>query len=128
MDADINTVRGGYELNRSGDRFVETLRLAQRYPEARIIISGGGAVLDGSLETEATAGRRFFAAFGISADRIEIEEASRTTEENVLGIRELVTPQPDETWLLVTSAFHMPRAVGLFRQSGFNVVPWPADY
>jgi uncharacterized SAM-binding protein YcdF (DUF218 family) len=128
MDADVNTVRQGFELNRSGDRFVEALRLAVAYPEAKIVISGGGSVLSQDEETEATAGARFFAAFGIPASRLVLEDASRTTEENVQQIRELVSPQPGDTWLLVTSAFHMPRSVGLFRKAGFEVVPWPADY
>jgi len=128
MNAAVNTVRGGYELNRSGDRPLETLRLALAYPEARIVLSGGGSVLSTDTETEAAAAARFLTAFGISADRLIIEDASRTTEENVAGIRDLVAPQPGDTWLLVTSAFHMPRSVGLFRQAGFDTVPWPVDY
>jgi uncharacterized SAM-binding protein YcdF (DUF218 family) len=128
MDADVNTVRRGYELNRSGDRPVEALRLALAYPQARIVISGGGSVLASDIETEATSGARFFTTFGVSPDRLVLEHVSRTTEENVSGIRELVSPQPGDTWLLVTSAFHMPRSVGLFRKAGFEVVPWPADY
>ncbi len=128
MDADVNTARRGYELNRSGDRPVEALRLALAYPEAKIVISGGGSVLASDMETEATSGARFFTTFGISPDRLIIEDQSRTTEENVSGIQALVSPRPGDTWLLVTSAFHMPRSVGLFRKAGFDVVPWPADY
>jgi uncharacterized SAM-binding protein YcdF (DUF218 family) len=128
MDSDVNTIRQGYELNRSGDRFVEALRLALAYPEAQVLISGGGSVLAADLETEATAGARLFAAFGIPPDRLILEDNSRTTGENVQRIRELVSPAPGDTWLLVTSAFHMPRSVGLFRQAGLDIVPWPADY
>jgi uncharacterized SAM-binding protein YcdF (DUF218 family) len=128
MDADVNTARRGFELNRSGDRPVEALRLALAYPQAKIVVSGGGSVLESDVETEAVSAARFFTAFGIAADRIVVEDASRTTEENVAGIRQLVSPQPGDTWLLVTSAFHMPRSVGLFRSAGFEVVPWPADY
>lgn len=128
MDADVNTVRRGYELNRSGDRPVEALWLALTYPHAKIVISGGGSVLESDTETEATSGARFLTAFGISPDRLIIEDQSRTTEENVSGIRALVSPKPGDTWLLVTSAFHMPRSVGLFRKASFDVVPWPADY
>lgn len=128
MDADINDVRGGYELNRSGDRFTEALRLARFHPEARIAISGGTGVLAPGTDSEAAAGARFFLDFGIPAERLILESEARNTEENARFLRQAVDAQPGETWLLVTSAFHMPRAMGLFRRAGFDVVPWPADY
>jgi len=128
MDADINDVRHGHELNRSGDRFTEALRLALLYPQARVVISGGTGVLFAGTDPEAAAGARFFADFGIAADRITLEPRARNTEENAAFTKQLLAPQPGETWLLVTSAFHMPRAAGLFRKAGFPVVPWPADY
>ena len=40
----------------------------------------------------------------------------------------IVHPTPGEVWILVTSAFHMPRSVGLFRAQGWRVVPDPVDY
>lgn len=128
MDAEINEVRGGYELNRSGDRFVETLRLARRYPDARIVITGGIGSLDQDGEPEAEAGERFFEALGIAPERLVLEPASRNTAENAANTMTLIAPQPGEIWLLVTSAFHMPRSVGLFRKVGFEVTPWPIDY
>lgn len=128
MDAEINAVRGGFELNRSGDRFVEALRLATLYPDARLLISGGSGTIEGSSDTEAAAGQRFFVAYGIDPARILREDGSRNTEENARLTFETLAPRPGDTWLLVTSAFHMPRAVGLFRKAGFDIVPWPADY
>jgi uncharacterized SAM-binding protein YcdF (DUF218 family) len=128
METDIATVRQNWELNGSGDRFVETLRLALRHPEARILIAGGGSALAAGLDSEAEAGARFFRAFGITPERLLLEEKSRNTEENAVNAKAVGKPQPDETWLLVTSAFHMPRSVGLFRRAGFAVIPWPADY
>jgi uncharacterized SAM-binding protein YcdF (DUF218 family) len=128
MDAEINAIRFGYELNRSGDRFVEALRLARLYPEAKILISGGAGYMYPGGDTEAAAGTRFFADFGIAPTRIVQEDASRNTEENAQLTRETLNPQPGDTWLLVTSAYHMPRSVGLFRKVGFPVTPWPTDY
>jgi uncharacterized SAM-binding protein YcdF (DUF218 family) len=128
MDVGANSVRGGWELTRSGDRFVETLRLALRHPEARILVAGGGSALQAGEEPEATAGARFFRDFGIAPERLIIEDQSRNTVENAANAKALGRPQPGETWLLVTSAFHMPRSVGLFRRAGFAVVPWPTDY
>lgn len=128
MDADINDARGGYELNRSGDRFTEALRLARLYPSARIVVTGGSGVFFAGEDTEADTGARFFTELGVAPERMLLEPRARNTEENARFTATLVEPAADETWLLVTSAFHMPRAVGLFRRTGFAVVPWPADY
>lgn len=128
MDIGVNRARSNWELNRSGDRFVETLRLALRHPEARILIAGGGPALLARQESEAEAGARFFTDFGIARERLIIEGESRNTEENAVNAKALAGAEPGETWLLVTSAFHMPRSVGLFRRAEFTVVPWPADY
>jgi uncharacterized SAM-binding protein YcdF (DUF218 family) len=128
MDADVNTVRKGYEFNRSGDRFLEALRLARLYPAARIVITGGSGVLNAGDDPEADAGARFFRDFGIPDERLVLENAARNTEENAQLTRDLLQPAAGETFLLVTSAFHMPRSVGLFRRAGIGVVPWPADY
>jgi uncharacterized SAM-binding protein YcdF (DUF218 family) len=128
MDAEVNEARGGYELNRAGDRFVEALRLAAIYPTARIVVTGGLADIEQSGEPEAVAGGRFFLEMGIAEERLVLETASRNTEENAQHTRTLVRPAAGETWLLVTSAFHMPRSIGLFRKADFDVVPWPTDY
>lgn len=128
FDNEINTARGGMELNQSADRFVEALRLARNYPEARILISGGDGSISGTFEGEAQTAERFFSAFGISTDRLIKENTSRTTYENSLNTAELLKVQGLENCLLITSAFHMPRSVGLFRKAGITVTPWPVDY
>lgn len=124
----VNLARGGYELNASGDRFVETAILARRYPDARVVVTGGTGTLVLEGEGDADTAPRLLAALGVEPGRLVLENRSRNTHENAQFTRELVRPQPGETWLLVTSAFHMPRSVGLFRKAGFSVVPWPADY
>lgn len=124
----INLARGGYELNASGDRFVETAILARRYPQARIVVTGGTGTLVLEGEGDADTAPRLLVALGVAPERLVLENRSRDTYENALFTREMVEPQPGETWLLVTSAFHMPRAMGLFRKAGFDVVAWPTDY
>lgn len=128
MEGGINLVRGGYELNASGDRLVEAAVLARRYPQARVVVSGGTGALMLEGEGDADAAPRLLEALGVDAGRLVLESRSRNTQENARFTRELVSPRAGETWLLVTSAFHMPRSVGLFRKEGFDVVPWPADY
>lgn len=124
----INLARGGYELNSGGDRFVETAVLSRRYPQAKVVVSGGTGtlVLDG--EGDADTAPRLLEALGVSRDRLVLENRSRNTYENALYSRQLVSPRPGETWLLVTSAFHMPRSMALFAKAEFAVVPWPVDY
>lgn len=124
----INLVRGGYELNSGGDRFVETAILARRYPEAKVVVSGGTGALMLEGEGDADTAPRLLEALGVDRDRLILENRSRNTYENALFSKELVTPKPGETWLLVTSAFHMPRSMALFAKAGFPVVAWPVDY
>ena len=124
----INLVRGGYELNSGGDRMVETAILARRFPEAKVVVSGGTGELLLEGEGDAATAPRLLGALGISADRLVLENKSRNTYENAVFSKALVTPKPGETWLLVTSAFHMPRAKALFDKAGFPTTPWPVDY
>ena len=128
FEASVNLARGGYELSASGDRFVEAAVLARRLPDAKIVISGGSGslVLDG--DTDAATAPRMLTALGVAPERLILEGKSRDTFENAQFTKEMVKPLPGETWLLVTSAFHMPRSMGLFRKAGFDVTPWPVDY
>ncbi|MBA8902885.1 YdcF family protein [Phyllobacterium sp. P30BS-XVII] len=128
FEGGVNLVRGGYELNASGDRFVETAVLARRYPDAKVVVTGGGGTLVLEGEGDGATAPRLLTALGVSQDRLILENESRDTYENAQFTKKLLDIKPGETWLLVTSAFHMPRSVGLFRKAGFNVVPWPADY
>jgi uncharacterized SAM-binding protein YcdF (DUF218 family) len=124
----VNLVRGGYELNSGGDRFVEAAILARRYPEAKIVVTGGTGALILEGEGDADTAPRLLTALGVAPERLILENKSRNTHENAVFTKELVTPQAGETWLLVTSAFHMPRSMALFRKAGFDVLPWPVDY
>ena len=128
MEGAVNLTRGGYELNSGGDRLVETAVLARRYPNARVVLSGGNGSLVLEGEGDADSGPRLLRALGVTRDQLVLENKSRDTFENAVFSRDLVQPKPGETWLLVTSAFHMPRSIALFRKAGFDVVPWPVDY
>lgn len=124
--ARVSTARGVAELNDAGDRLTDAVVLARRYPEARVVYSGGAGVLDPG-EPEAETAERFFLAMGIDRDRLVLEDQSRNTDENA-GLTAAMLGGDSGTAILVTSAFHMPRSVGLFRRVGLDVVPWPTDY
>jgi uncharacterized SAM-binding protein YcdF (DUF218 family) len=125
---EVTTVRGGYELDSAGDRLIEALRLAQKYPQARIVISGGDGSIGGTYEGDAVISERFFTALGIPTRRMVEDKTSRTTFENAVNTKELLAQNGLSDCLLITSGFHMPRSMGIFRKQGINVVPWPVDY
>ncbi|MDH4412807.1 MAG: YdcF family protein [Rhizobium sp.] len=128
FETEVTTARGGIDLNQAADRFVEALRLAIRFPEAKILVSGGDGSLSGAYEGDAAASTRYFEAFGIAPGRLIAETTSRNTDENAKNSRELLASSGLQPCLLITSAFHMPRAIGLFRKAGVEVMPWPVDY
>ncbi len=123
----VSQARGVAELNMAADRMTEALVLARTYPNASIIFSGGIGSLTDAGETEAETAHRFFLAQGIAPERLLLESEARNTAENASFLKTLLAEQSGAT-LLVTSAFHMPRSVGLFRAEGISVIPWPTDY
>jgi len=92
------------------------------------VFTSGAVTYRGVRATGAEAVGVIFRDLGISADRFVPESASRNTWENAVYTKALVQPQPGQLWLLMTSAHHMPRAMGAFRKVGFAVEPWPVDY
>ena len=101
--------------------------LAKRYPQARVVFTGGSGSLIAESK-EATAARELLIKLGVDPARIIVEEQSSNTEENARFTAAIVRPEPTQRWLLVTSAFHMPRAIGVFEKAGFDVVADPVAY
>ncbi len=103
--------------------------LARRYPAAKLVYSGGSGQLLDRTDTDSDGARRLLPMLGLDPARVIFEDRSRNTWENAVFAREMAQPKEGEVWLLVTSAFHMPRAVGCFRQAGWRgLVPYPVGY
>lgn len=130
VDTGLSTERHSTELIDGAERVIVAAELARRYPQARILLSGGSnGVFANNDIAESAVARDLLIEFGVQAARITIEDHSRNTHENAAFSFSAVEPTPQEQWLLVTSAFHMPRAMGTFRAAGWNgVVAWPVDY
>lgn len=128
IDTVVSRARGVTALNEAAERLSEAAALARQFPEIRLVFTGGSADLLYAGMTEADAAKAVFARLGVAPERVLLETQARNTAENAAFTRKLVVPRPGERWLLVTSAFHMPRAVGSFRAVGFDVIPWPVDY
>jgi uncharacterized SAM-binding protein YcdF (DUF218 family) len=124
----VNAARGGYEMNSAGDRFVETAVLARRLPGAKVVVTGGSGALLLTGEPDGDIAPRLLEALGVARDRMVLENRSRNTYENARFTLDLLQPDSGQNWLLVTSAFHMPRSMALFRKAGFEVIAWPVDY
>jgi len=122
---------GGVQVNDAGERLVEGAMLAMRFPQARLVFTGGSArVGRDEVTTEPSEMvRSLWLGLGIAPDRIVLEQASRNTAENASLTRDLMQPKPGEVWVLVTSAFHMPRAHETFVRQGWEgIVAWPVDF
>jgi uncharacterized SAM-binding protein YcdF (DUF218 family) len=126
--AEPSEVGGELRLGRAAARLTAAVRLAQRFPEARVVVAGGSWSVITAEPPEAHAMRQYLIERGIDPERITSEARSRNTYENAIFAREEAKPRPGEIWLLVTSAAHMPRAVGCFRAAGWPVISYPVDY
>lgn len=115
------------ELTAAAERLLVIPELARRYPQAPILFTGGSARVFPPYLSEAPVARATLAAMGMDPDRVQFEGESRNTWENALFSRDILHPRPDQVWLLVTSAAHMPRSVGVFRHTGWRVIPYPVD-
>jgi uncharacterized SAM-binding protein YcdF (DUF218 family) len=128
IDADVSDARGMIELDSAGERALALLTLARRFPNARIVFSGGSANLVSHGIPETPFAEKLLAEFGMSGSRFIFEGNSRTTYENATRTFELLEPAPGQRFLLVTSSFHMPRSIGVFRKVGFEVEAYPVDW
>ena len=121
--------RGQPSLNANAERLTAFATLARRYPDSRLIYTGGFRGLTPPPTTEADVATKLLADIGVDVHRLMVDDGSRHTMDNATKALEMALPQAGESWLLITSARHMPRAVGTFRQSGWrDIIPYPVDY
>jgi uncharacterized SAM-binding protein YcdF (DUF218 family) len=125
---EVSAARNEVALNEAAERITAAVALARRYPDARIVYSGGTGAFIYAEGSEAVSAVRIFESLGLPQERVTSEEQSRNTVENAVFSMLVAMPQPGERWLLVTSAYHMPRAMGVFRQAGFPVEAYPVDW
>ena len=127
---DIGLARDTLAFNEAGERVMAFADLSRRYPQARLAFVGGSGALLSSAPPDAESAmiRNNLVALGIDEKRVEFEPKSRNTAENAAFAKALLDPKPGERWLLITSAYHMPRAVGCFRAADFPVAAYPVDF
>jgi uncharacterized SAM-binding protein YcdF (DUF218 family) len=128
VSPDVSAYRHEPQLNEAAERITAAVALARRYPNARIVFTGGSGNLVFNRALEADYALQLLLQLGVPRDQVTIERHARDTWENAVFTKALVHPKPGERWLLVTSAAHMPRSIGIFRQVGFAVEAYPVDW
>jgi uncharacterized SAM-binding protein YcdF (DUF218 family) len=128
IEPGLSADRKSISLNGNAERLVAFAALARRYPGARLVFTGGSGNLMQPDQREGDWLGPFLDSAGIARERVTVERDSRNTDDNARMSKAIVKPQAGEAWVLVTSARHMPRSVGIFRKHGWAIIPYPADY
>lgn len=116
-------------LGCAGERVVEPIPFMNKYPHMRLLFTGGSSSILRADAPEADAAQLYFERMGMDASRLQFERQSRNTHENATyGARTVGAEAVGKPWLLVTSAWHMPRAYATFVKAGWNVTPYPVDF
>lgn len=127
-NSDMTVVRNAPNVNDAAERIIAFAALARQYPEAQLVFTGTAGPY-GDNDPRATAAMRLILqSLGMDVSRVRFEAQARNTAENALFTRRMMEPAAGSRWLLVTSAFHMPRAMGCFRAVDFPVTAYPVDY
>ena len=125
-----NLTKEHNQINLNGlvERLTESIFLINKYPEARVIFSGGSGSLSNNTLTHASVAKQFFEKVGIKPERILYEDKSRNTYENILFSKEIAKPNINQKWLLVTSAFHLKRSLNIAEKLEWNFIPYATDF
>ncbi|WP_020588800.1 YdcF family protein [Desulfobacter curvatus] len=116
------------EINDAADRYIGFTRLVRTYPDAVHLFTGGSGSPMHQEWKDANTARQVFMNMGLDISGMIFEDRSRNTYENGLFSKALVHPGPGQAWVLVTTAAHMPRSVGVFNRLGWPVIPYPVDH
>ena len=111
----------------SAERLFAFIYLNRKFPRAKFVFSGGAGSLNSTYK-HSDGARVLFKQAGLDVDEILFESQSKNTYENIINSFNLVKPNKNEKWLVITSAFHMPRVMGIFRKIKWEVIPYPVDY
>lgn len=126
QDAELTQAYG--KPTGSPETMAEFVALARRFPDAKLVVSGGWSSISRPSITAADVISLFVSQQGIDARRLIIQKNSRNTFEDAAFARKIVKPKLGESWILITTALHMPRSILVFRRMGWDVQPDPVGY
>lgn len=111
-------------INEWGERLTAGAALAKRFPDAKLIVTDGGLPMPAARFSV-----MLLRSLGIPETQLVVEDRSTSTHENAVFSHDVVKPQPGERYVMVTSAWHMPRAVATFRKAGWpEPIAFPVDH
>jgi uncharacterized SAM-binding protein YcdF (DUF218 family) len=127
-DTRLTMARGQPVLYDSAERLTMFVSLAKRYPNAQLVFAGGSGQITGQEYKESFTARMLFYQLGLNVERVVFESSSRHTAESSTLSYQIVRPKLRERWILIGSAFRMPRAFGAYKNVGWNIIPYPVDF
>lgn len=125
---DSFAAHGQVPLNEAAERMTVPVGLMRQHPRWELVFSGGEGRLLTKGVTESELARVFYQQQGLDMARVHLEAGSRTTRENARQVARLLGERCQQPWLLVTSAWHMPRSMAEFEALGCRVTPYPVDF
>ena len=128
VNAESSSVLKQPQLNEWSERIFEMMRLSRTFPQAKVIYAGGAGSLHGQGYDESGIVRDMLKDINFPIQNFVFENKSRTTYENIINAKVLASPQPGDNWVLITSAFHIPRSKAVFLKQGWNVISYPAGF
>jgi uncharacterized SAM-binding protein YcdF (DUF218 family) len=124
----IYKTHGQVPLGDAAERMTVPIALMRKFPNFDLLFSGGEGRLVPTGTTEAELAGVFYTEQGVDMKRVTLESQARTTRENALRVAALLGERCKQPWLLVTSAWHMPRSMAEFQAVGCNVTAYPVDF
>lgn len=127
-NARLSAVWNQVELEDGAERMLAFMALARRFPNAKLIFTGGSGTIFAPGREDSNVAKTLLEQQGMDTSRIIFETDSRNTYESAILSKRLARPASGEKWILITSAFHMPRSIGIFCQAGWPTIPYPVDH
>ena len=115
-------------VNGSAERLIESSFLIKKYPNAKIYFAGGSGSLDFSKLSHSTVAKKFYENYNIDTEKFIFDYKSRNTYENILYAKEKFNPKKNENWIVITSAFHLNRAISIGEKLDWKLLPYGTDY
>ena len=115
-------------LNGSAERLVESVMIIRKFEKAKVIFSGGSGIVNRSDLGHSQVAKLFYKKIGADISKIFFEDKSRNTHENIIYSKKIAKPKKNENWLLITSAFHMKRALLIAEKNNWKLIPYAVDF
>jgi uncharacterized SAM-binding protein YcdF (DUF218 family) len=119
---------GMIDFHESGDRFFIALQLYKQKKVKKLLLSGGSGSMVKTEQKEAKFIKQYLMNIGVPEQDILIDSTSKNTYENAVNSKNIIDKMGYHKIMLITSAYHIPRAKACFKKLGMPVFALPVDY